>query len=120
MFLNVQRPHQNQEPESVLLRRFTDTFRKDIWTGNRLPEVFHDPRSLAIGTQPKACLHAKCVIVDEQYVLITSANFTEAAHERNLEAGVLLNDTKAMRAQFESLVSRNILRRASGLTRSPL
>jgi phosphatidylserine/phosphatidylglycerophosphate/cardiolipin synthase-like enzyme len=120
MFLNVQRPHQNQEPESVLLRRFADTFRKEIWTGNRLPEVFHEPRSLAIGNHAKACLHAKCVVVDEQYVLITSANFTEAAHERNLEAGVLLNDAivaKAMRTQFETLVSRNILRRVPGLRR---
>jgi phosphatidylserine/phosphatidylglycerophosphate/cardiolipin synthase-like enzyme len=118
MFLNIPRPHHNQEPDSVLLRRFAEMFRKEIWTGQRLPEVFHDPRSLTIATPTKACLHAKCVIVDEQSVLITSANFTEAAHERNLEAGVLLYDAivaQAMRAQFETLVARNILQRVPGL-----
>ena len=43
---------------------------------------------------------------------MTSANFTEAAHERNIEAGVLLNDPVtaiALQMQFESLVTRNIL-----------
>jgi phosphatidylserine/phosphatidylglycerophosphate/cardiolipin synthase-like enzyme len=121
MFLNVQRPHGNEEPETVLLRRFMDTFRRDIWVGNRLPEVFYNPRSLqglrskslAIGTETKACLHAKCVVVDEERVLITSANFTEAAHERNIEAGVLLADptaAKAICSQLESLITRSKLR----------
>jgi phosphatidylserine/phosphatidylglycerophosphate/cardiolipin synthase-like enzyme len=116
MFLNVQRPHGNEEPETVLLKRFMDTFRRDIWVGNRLPEVFYDPRSLAMGTEMKACLHAKCVVVDEERVLITSANFTEAAHERNIEAGVLLADAavaKAVCSQFESLVARFKLKSVS-------
>jgi len=118
MFLNVQRPHRNQAPESTLLREFADTFRKEIWPGKRLPEVFHDPRSLAMGTGEKASLHAKCVVVDEDRLLVTSANFTEAAHERNIEAGVLLADpvaARAMRSQFETLVARNILLRIPGI-----
>ena len=118
MFLNVQRPHRSQAPESTLLREFADTFRKEIWPGKRLPEVFHDPRSLATGTGEKASLHAKCVVVDEERLLVTSANFTEAAHERNIEAGVLLADpvaARAMRSQFETLVARNILRRVPGI-----
>jgi len=51
-------------------------------------------------------------------LLVTSANFTEAAHERNIEAGVLLADlvaARAMRTQFETLVAKNILRRVPGL-----
>ncbi|WP_088892364.1 DISARM system phospholipase D-like protein DrmC [Leptolyngbya ohadii] len=114
LFLNVQRPHGNDEPESVLLKRFTHNFRKDIWAGNRSPEVFYDPRSLVIGTETRACLHAKCIVVDEERVLITSANFTEAAHERNIEAGVLLSDAavaQAVYSQFESLVIRFKLKR---------
>jgi phosphatidylserine/phosphatidylglycerophosphate/cardiolipin synthase-like enzyme len=74
--------------------------------------VFHDPRSLTLGVESKACLHAKCVVVDQERVLVTSANFTEAAHERNIEAGVLLNDPVtaiALQMQFESLVTRNLL-----------
>jgi phosphatidylserine/phosphatidylglycerophosphate/cardiolipin synthase-like enzyme len=51
-------------------------------------------------------------------VLITSANFTEAAHERNIEAGVLLTDSataQALRSQFDSLVSHKILRPIPGI-----
>jgi hypothetical protein len=47
-----------------------------------------------------------------------SANFTEAAHERNIEAGVLIADpvaARGMRAQFETLVAKNILRRVPGI-----
>ncbi|GAP96581.1 phospholipase D/transphosphatidylase [Leptolyngbya sp. NIES-2104] len=118
MFLNVQRPHGSDEPESILLQKFANTFRRDIWTGKRLPEVFYDPRSLTVGVEAKACLHAKCVVVDEERVLVTSANFTEAAHERNIEAGVLLADpiaARAVRSQFENLVSKSILHQISGL-----
>lgn len=118
MFLNVNRLHNSEVPTSTLLREFASTFRQDIWPGKRLPEVFHDPRSLTVGVESKACLHAKCVVVDKERVLVTSANFTEAAHERNIEAGVLLNDpvtAQALQMQFESLVTRNILCRINGI-----
>lgn len=118
MFLNVNRPHNSEVPTSDLLREFATSFRHEIWPGTNLPEVFHDPRSLTVGVESKACLHAKCVVVDKERVLVTSANFTEAAHERNIEAGVLLNDSvtaQALQMQFESLVSRNILCRISGI-----
>lgn len=118
MFLNVQRPHRSKTPDSVILQEFADTFRQEVWPGVRLPEVFHDPRSLSTETGSRTCLHAKCVVVDEERLFVTSANFTEAAHERNIEAGVLIADpiaAKAMRAQFEALVNRQILRRVPGL-----
>jgi PLD-like domain len=118
MFLNVQRPYRSTTSESVLLREFADTFRQEIWPGTRLPEVFHDPRSLSTDAGARTCLHAKCVVVDEERLFVTSANFTEAAHERNIEAGVLIADAvaaKAMRSQFEALVYRKILRRVPGL-----
>lgn len=118
MFLNVQRPHRNYEPDSALLRKFANTFCQDIWSGERLPEVFYDSRALTIGRESKACLHAKCVVVDEERVLVTSANFTEAAHERNIEAGVLLTDrvlATAMRSQFETLIAKKVLCRNLGI-----
>ena len=83
-----------------------------------MPEVFHDPRSLSQKPGPKACLHAKCIVIDEERLLITSANFTEAAHERNIEAGVLMVDpvaARAMQSQFETLVAQDILKRVPGL-----
>jgi phosphatidylserine/phosphatidylglycerophosphate/cardiolipin synthase-like enzyme len=68
--------------------------------------------------ESNACLHAKCVVVDEERLLITSANFTAAAHERNIEAGVLMRDrivARAIRSQFEMLVSSGLLQRVPGL-----
>ncbi len=98
LFLNIQRPHRDETPEAILLRQFADTFRDDIWPGERLPEVYYDPRALEIGPGPKACLHAKVVVVDEERVFISSANFTEAAHERNIEAGVVVDDASLARS----------------------
>lgn len=118
MFLNVKRNHTDTTPESILLREFADRFRKKVWPGKRLPEVFYDPRSLAVTRGPKACLHAKCVVVDDTELLITSANFTEAAHERNIEAGVRVSNqvaAKAIRSQFEMLVTKGALLRVPGL-----
>ena len=48
MFLNVKRLHNSEVPTSTLLREFASIFRQDIWPGKRLPEVFHDPRSLTL------------------------------------------------------------------------
>lgn len=118
MFLNVKRNVRDSTPSTTLLRRFAEDFCNHIWPGKRMPEVFHDPRSLSVDPGPKACLHAKCVVVDEQHFLVTSANFTEAANERNIEAGVLVTDrvlAKALRSQFERLVAQDVLRRVPGI-----
>ena len=60
----------------------------------------------------RACLHAKCVVINNRRALITSANFTEAAHARNIEAGPYIKDkmiAKSLTAQFESLVAKKAL-----------
>ena len=53
--------------------------------------MFYDPRSLD-PSGPIGVLHAKAVVVDDEAVFITSANFTEAALDRNIELGVLIRD----------------------------
>ena len=113
IFLNITRPYGTHTPEQQLLQNFDKTFQNQIWPGTRLPEVFYDPRALSLGFGPKACLHAKCVVVDNLHLLITSANFTEAAHKRNLEAGILLDDQIAARAiqrQFDGLLKSKQLK----------
>jgi len=113
IFLNVPRPGLNELSEGQILRNFTETFRTNHWPDQRFPELFYDPRSLLADSNERASLHSKCVIVDEERAFITSANFTEAAQERNIEAGVLLSIPRIARAlcsQFENLVSRGILR----------
>lgn len=63
-----------------------------------------------------ATMHAKCVVVDDREVLITSANFTERAQRANVELGVLIGDrTFASRvaAQWRGLVGHGLFRAAA-------
>ena len=74
--------------------------------------MFCDPRSLDIGGAKRACLHAKCVVVDREAVLISAANFTEAAQQRTIEVGLLIrNPTLAERITFffDSLLEQRML-----------
>jgi phosphatidylserine/phosphatidylglycerophosphate/cardiolipin synthase-like enzyme len=110
LFVNIPRrwKHgmQDDRDADVIVREFAHKFRA-VWPGERLPEVFYDPRALEEGHGDKACLHAKVVVVDEAKALVSSANLTEAAHERNIEAGVLVADEAFARnlvRQFRSLV----------------
>jgi phosphatidylserine/phosphatidylglycerophosphate/cardiolipin synthase-like enzyme len=61
----------------------------EMWPfGDPRPRVYYDVRALA--PRPRFNMHAKCVVVDGECALITSANFTRRAHEQNTECGVLL------------------------------
>jgi phosphatidylserine/phosphatidylglycerophosphate/cardiolipin synthase-like enzyme len=92
LFLDIQRGHTDTTTASDLVRRFADRFTKHQWPKDRpLPEIFYDPRSLAMPADKRASLHAKCVVVDRREVFVSSANFTEAAHERNIEVGLLIH-----------------------------
>jgi phosphatidylserine/phosphatidylglycerophosphate/cardiolipin synthase-like enzyme len=118
MFLNVPRPYRDATPEAELLKRFADKFRLEEWPGSRPPEVYYDGRALALGASEHASLHAKCIVVDEHKVLVTSANFTEAAQLRNIEAGIFVVDTNLARSlvrQFEALITSGLLVRVPGL-----
>lgn len=88
--LHVPRPWRDETPVDVLLKRFAERFKTQEWPGSRLPTVCYDPRSLKLDAGKRASLHAKCVVVDRRVALVSSANFTEAAQERNIEVGVLL------------------------------
>jgi len=57
-------------------------------------------------------LHAKCVVVDRRVAFVSSANFTEAAQERNIEAGVLIRSepfASSLANHFETLAAQGIL-----------
>ncbi len=90
LFLDIQRPQGDTSAVSEIVRRFSAQFRASQWPNDRpLPQVFFDPRSLDTASTKRACLHAKVVVVDSQSVFISSANFTEAAQQRNVEVGIL-------------------------------
>lgn len=117
MFLNIlRRNHEAAAPAEKVVERFAADFMRFHWDASRAPEVFYDPRSL--DPDAGAVLHAKCVIVDDELALITSANLTEAAQRRNIEAGVLLTNpviAAQLRAQFEGLVEAGALKPVPGI-----
>ncbi len=94
-----------------------DRFFADNWPfGPPRPDVYYDPRT-AVPGPPWASLHAKCVVVDERVALITSANFTERGQERNVEAGVLIEDERfasSLVAQWRSLIGSGGMERYRG------
>lgn len=113
MYLNVQRRHMDTTASEFLLKDFADKFKRKDWPGKRLPEVYYDPRSLVIDSEKKAVLHAKCIVVDRKTTLVSSANFTEAAQERNIEAGVLIESapfSDQLQGHFEALRELTLLR----------
>lgn len=117
MCLHVERPKDAPfAPAEEIAQRFADRFRSEMWPGARVPEIYFDPRTLAplVPGQKRVSLHAKVVVVDEARSLVTSANFTEAAQERNIEAGALLDDASFARSlvrQIDGLIARGALQR---------
>lgn len=52
-------------------------------------------------------LHAKYIVVDNEYVFVSSANFTEAAQNRNVEVGLLVRSavlSERLTRFFEALL----------------
>lgn len=114
LFLNVHRPYGNSASEAELLREFGTKFSRQHWPPGALPDVYYDPRSLLTGRHVRASMHAKCVVVDDRIAFVTSANLTPAAQERNIEAGVLIEDetfARSLRGQFDALVQTGALKR---------
>lgn len=63
----------------------------------------------------RACLHAKCVVVAGQHVYVSSANFTEAAQERNIEVGLLVRSPRLaeqLTTHFDALLDARVLAQA--------
>ena len=116
MFLDIQRGPGDTSAPAEIVRRFAERFKTQQWpTGGPLPEVFYDPRSLVSDDGKRACLHAKCVVVDGGAVFVSSANFTEAAQERNIEVGLLVRSRRLgeqIVAHFNALVGEGLLERA--------
>jgi phosphatidylserine/phosphatidylglycerophosphate/cardiolipin synthase-like enzyme len=59
-----------------------------------------------------AKLHAKAVIIDSRDVLLTSANMTAAAYDKNIELGVLCRGggvARQVQNHFDALIARGVL-----------
>jgi phosphatidylserine/phosphatidylglycerophosphate/cardiolipin synthase-like enzyme len=111
LLLNVGRKYGDHRPANELVRLFSDRFWNHDWPGERRPAVYYDPRSLdldgAVGV-----LHAKAIVVDDRTALVTSANLTEAAFDRNIEVGVLSRDVQlaaSLARHFRVLIDIGLL-----------
>jgi hypothetical protein len=97
---------------ALLVNRFLTT----QWTfDGPKPDIYYDPRTLK--KRSYVSMHAKVVVVDEAHVLIGSANFTQRAQQRNIEAGVLLHDAafaKQLVTQLQSLIDGGYVKRYGG------
>lgn len=122
IFANVERNDERypDRDAAFFVNRFRSHFTSYLWPGKRLPHLYYDPRSLHDDPGQRAILHAKCVIIDDAQVFLTSANFTQAGQQRNLEAGLLMQDPALARdltAQFDALARASALLRIEGAVR---
>lgn len=100
--------------EKADVAAYREAFIRENWPEkSRTPVLYYDPETHK-GNATRTSLHAKCVVVDGRWAFITSANFTEAAQERNIEAGVLLDHPKLA----ETLVGRFRALRETGRLRA--
>src|SRR5438105_1521320 len=116
LFLHVGREWRDTTLESELLREFAEELARE-WPSVERPEVYYDPRGLLEDADRRATWHAKCVVIDDDVGFVTSANFTEWAQERNVEAGVVVRNKEFVRQlcqQFESLIEGKFVRRLPG------
>lgn len=86
-------------------------FHAQMWPfGPPRPHVYYDPRTAS--PYARTSLHAKCLVVDHEVSLITSANFTDRGQTRNLEAGVLIEDRElatTLEQQWAGLVEAGVV-----------
>lgn len=95
-------------------RATVSLFFRLMWPfGEPRPTVYFDPRT-ATGQLSEVSLHAKCVVIDHELSLITSANFTDRGQTRNIEAGVTIEDrafAASLERQWANLVEAGLLER---------
>jgi phosphatidylserine/phosphatidylglycerophosphate/cardiolipin synthase-like enzyme len=84
------------------------------------PRLYYDARADTDDTS--STMHAKCVVVDDREVLVTSANFTGRAQVDNVELGVLIRDADfaaRVSGQWHALVTRGLFREHKAVSDSP-
>ncbi len=87
--VDVARRYGDSTSADALILKYAADFHAKHWPWKPSPEIYFDPRALETETEFRASLHAKVVVVDRKKIFLTSANFTGAAQERNIELGVL-------------------------------
>jgi hypothetical protein len=91
LYLDIPRAPAGTADLAEYARRAIDRFLIANWPfGAPIPEVRYDPRT--VSPDSLVSLHAKCIVIDDERALVTSANFTSRGQERNIEVGVLVHN----------------------------
>jgi phosphatidylserine/phosphatidylglycerophosphate/cardiolipin synthase-like enzyme len=93
-------PERGRSPEQTV-RKFSADFLRSSWPFHPRPMIYYLPGSLENQGSGLASVHAKLIVLDERWVYLGSANFTTAAFERNLEAGIRLRSATMARQLTE-------------------
>jgi len=121
MFVDIDGSTTDPAQADAFAGAFIDAWFRRVWTfGLPKPDIFYDPRTAISGHIPGhewATLHAKCIVIDDARAFITSANFTDRAQTRNIEAGVLIEDkgfSEELAGHWRQLVNEGLVRRYTG------
>jgi phosphatidylserine/phosphatidylglycerophosphate/cardiolipin synthase-like enzyme len=91
-FVNIEQAQRVPvSPEAHAAAELGEFVRTNWPFGAPYPRLYYDIRATRPGP-PYCSLHAKCVTVDGLQAFISSANFTQRGQDRNIEAGVLIQD----------------------------
>jgi hypothetical protein len=116
MFLDVPRARGDTSSISNQIARFVQTFKTSQWpNGAPLPHVYCCEQAMGPENGKPGSLHAKCIAVDNQQLFVSSANFTEAAQDRNIEVGLLVRSAvlcERLARFFEALLNNHYFQRA--------
>ena len=106
--LNIPRGRNDKTLSNQLISRFKDDFVNKVWPGKVYPEIFHFPQSLEQNWKERASLHSKVIVVDRKRLFISSANLTDAAHNKNIETGLVLEhpaSAERLVTYFDALIA---------------
>lgn len=110
-FVHVDQPKPGTDPEAWVESQLR-TFLETNWPfSDPKPTLYYDNRALRPGP-PWSSLHAKCVVIDHKTAFLSSANFTHQGQEKNIEAGILLEDpdfAAHLAAQWRSLITARLV-----------
>jgi len=112
LFVDIPRPQGDARAAAAIVSEFKEDFRQKHWPWDLLPEVYFDPRSLSTDRATQATLHSKVVVADEHTTLITSANLTPRAQNKNIEAGVRITSpafARTVSQQFLGLIEKGLV-----------
>jgi len=105
-------PKRGRSAEQTV-RKFGDDFLRTNWPFDPRPEIYYFPGSLEDQGSGLASVHAKLIVVDMKRVYLGSANFTTAAFERNIEAGIRLSSAEMgheLTNHFDQMIGSGYLR----------